>query len=235
MLVADRNGTISKYGVKLFWYHFNFAGTRPGKHCGTKMTEITKKTDFWYRIKRMKKGKPFVRSILAENGSRSALDKALSMMVKAGQLERITRGVYMRPKASKYTGTVKPSPIVVMQIIAKANDEKIQIHGSEAVRMLGLSTQMQMLPTFYTSGRTRVIRVGNAKVRLRHACDRRLQFAGTRLGIVVSALYYIGSKGLTDQVLEKLIRHLNEREKLQLQRSKISNGMKAKIQHYSTK
>ncbi|WP_446731558.1 DUF6088 family protein [Pseudomonas sp. OTU5201] len=51
-------------------------------------------------------------------------------------------GVYMRPKFNHYAGrNLRPSPTSVMQVITKSNGETIQIHGSEAARRLGLSTQ----------------------------------------------------------------------------------------------
>lgn len=93
-----------------------------------------------------------------------------------------------------YVGWVRPSPTVVMRVIAKAKGEVIQIHGSEAVRIFNLSTKMQMIPTYYTSGPSREIHVGNAVVRLQHASLSRLQHAGTRVGAAISALYYIGKK-----------------------------------------
>lgn len=136
------------------------------------------------RVKHMHKGQPFSRVVFAKVGSRAAIDKALSRLVQSGCLERVARGVYMRPKLSAITGRrVRPSPLTIMSVITKANGETIQIHGAEAVRRLGLSTQMQVLPTFYTSGVTRDIKVGNAVVRLRHASSDRLQHAGTKVGI----------------------------------------------------
>ena len=115
------------------------------------------------RIKHMPKGKPFVGTAFAHAGSRAAVDKALSRMVVSGDLERVVRGVYMRPKQSEFTGRkVRANPIAVMQVIARARGETIQIHGAEAARRLGLSTQMQVLPTYYTSGSTREIKIGNA-------------------------------------------------------------------------
>jgi hypothetical protein len=154
------------------------------------------------RVKHMRKGKPFSRTVFAQLGSRTAVDKALSSLVKSGCLERVARGVYMRPKTSIYTGCrVRPSPLAIMMIRAKANGETIQIHGAEAVRRLGLSTQMQVVPTYYTSGATREIKVGNAVIRLRHVSNARLQYAGTKVGTALSALYYLGKEGLSAQIV----------------------------------
>ena len=111
----------------------------------------------------------------------------------------------MRPKFSRYTGRrLIPSPLAIMSILTKANGETIQIHGAEAVRRLGLSTQMQVVPTFYTSGATRKIKVGNAVVRLQHVSSHRLQHAGTMVGMALTALYYLGKDGLSSQTLSKI-------------------------------
>lgn len=165
------------------------------------------------RVKHMRKGSPFSRTVFAQLGSRTAVDKALSRLVKSGGLERVARGVYMRPKTSKYTGRrVRPSPLTIMMIRAKANGETIQIHGAEAVRRLGLSTQMQVVPTYYTSGTTREMKVGNAVIRLRHASSARLQYAGTKVGTALSALYYLGKEGLSAQIVSSITSSMSSGE-----------------------
>jgi RNA-binding protein YhbY len=177
----------------------------------------------------MQKGKPFSRAVFAQVGSRASVDKALSRLVQSGSLERVTRGVYMRPKMSKYTGRVRPNPLTVMDVITKANGETIQIHGAEAVRRLGLSTQMQVLPTFYTSGSTREIKVGNAVVRLKHASKDRLQHAGTKVGVALTALYYIGKEGLSTKVVSKITNALNSEELNKLQACKMPEWMQSAL------
>jgi hypothetical protein len=178
------------------------------------------------RIKRMQKGKPFPRSLFAEAGSRAAVDKAFSRLVQSGHLERVARGIYMRPKFSRYTGRrLIPSPLAIMSIVTKANGETIQIHGAEAVRRLGLSTQMQVVPTFYTSGATRKIKVGNAVVRLQHVSSHRLQHAGTMVGMALTALYYLGKDGLSSQTLSKITSALSPVELATLRACIMPNWM----------
>lgn len=181
------------------------------------------------RIKHMQKGKPFAGAVFAQVGSRASVDKALSRLVQSGSLERVTRGIYMRPKLSKYTGKVRPSPLTVMKVITKANGETIQIHGAEAVRRLGLSTQMQVLPTYYTSGSTREIKVGNAVVRLKHASKDRLQYAGTKVGVALTALYYIGKEGLSAEVVSKITNALSSEELNKLLGCKMPEWMRSAL------
>lgn len=182
------------------------------------------------RIKYMQKGKPFSRTVLAELGSRASIDKALSRLVQSGRLERVVRGVYMRPMFNQYVGNnVRPSPTTVMRVIAKSNGETIQIHGSEAVRRLGLSTQMQMRPTFYTSGSTRELKVGNAVVRLQHVSRDRLQHAGTNVGLALSALYYIGREGLSAQMVWKITNSLSGEELIKLKACRMPGWMRSAL------
>ncbi len=151
-------------------------------------------------------------------------------MVLSGSLERVARGVYMRPKQSEYTGKrVRPSPIAVMEVVTKARGETIQIHGAEAVRRLGLSTQMQMLPTYYTSGPTREIKVGNAVVRLKHVSSNRLQHAGTKVGMVLVALHYIGKEGLSALLISKITRALSSEELNKLRACKMPEWMRSAL------
>ncbi len=177
----------------------------------------------------MKKGKPFVRNLFAELGSRAAVDKALSRLVQAGRLERVARGVYMRPKLSTYVGWVRPSPITIMHILAKANGETIQIHGAEAVRRLGLSTQMQVVPVYYTSGRTREIKAGNAVVRLNHVSSDRLQHAGNKVGLALTALYYLGKDGACPHALSKIADTLSPDELTTLLACRMPKWMRAAL------
>lgn len=173
------------------------------------------------RVKYFPKGRPFSIKLFAEIGSRSAVGKALSRLVSAGELERVTRGIYMRPKVSQYAGRVSPSPSTVVKIIAKQNHETIQVHGAEAVRAFSLSTQMQTLPVFYTSGSSREIRVGTSTVRLQHVAPEKLQHAGTKTGLALTALFYLGKGGVNPFVVEKIKSKLTSSEFKQLTSSKI--------------
>lgn len=181
------------------------------------------------RIKHMPKGQPFAIERFAEVGTRASVDKALSRLVKAGELERVARGIYMRPKASQIAGKVRPSALTVVKVIAKANGETIQVHGAEAVRLFQLSTQMQTVPTFYTSGSTREIRVGNSRVRLKHASAERLQRAGTKAGLALSALFYLGKEGATPSMVSSIVGKLTSKEFEQLRSCKMPAWMSAAL------
>ena len=164
------------------------------------------------RVKRYPKGYPFTlkRFDLLGATARGGVEKAIARMVRSSELERVCRGVYMRPKQSKYTGkNVRPSPLAVMEVVTRARGETIQMHGAEAARRLGLSTQMQVTAIYYTSGSSRVIQIGQATVRLVLVPMRYLQHAGTKVGLVITALFYMGKKeaispGVGSSILKQL-------------------------------
>ncbi|MFG8445223.1 DUF6088 family protein [Pseudomonas aeruginosa] len=183
------------------------------------------------RIKHMRKGSPFSRTLFADVGSRGAVDKALARLVRSGQLVRVFRGVYMRPKFSLHLGmNLRPSPIRVMEVIAKLNGETIEIHGAEAIRRFGLSTQMQVVPTFYTSGASRELRFGKAVVRLVHVSPDRLQHAGTRVGLALSALHYLGRNGLSKLEISTIIGSLSDDELSMLTSCRMPAWMRSSIE-----
>jgi len=106
-------------------------------------------------IKGIAIGEPFTSIQFNGLGTRASIDQALSRLVKGGEIVRVSRGVFVRPKNSRYVGQVMPELSKVAQAIANAHGETIQVHGAEAARLLGLTTQMPLQSLFYTSGRNR--------------------------------------------------------------------------------
>ncbi len=142
-----------------------------------------------YQIAEVPRGEPFTNSRFLRLGSRAVVDKTLSRLVEEGAIQRVARGVFVRPKQSRFVGNVMPDVSRVIQVIAKDHGETIQVHGAEAARLFKLSTQMPTTPVYYTSAPTREIRIGNLKVKLMHTSSgRKLQHAGEKPGLALSAL-----------------------------------------------
>ena len=150
------------------------------------------------RIRSLPKGKPFTASRFANCGPRGAVDRALSRIVHEGEVQRLSRGVFVRPRKSRFVGNVIPGIFEVIQTIARDNGETVQIHGAEAAQRLGLSTQVPTVPVFHTSASSRSIRISNITVRMIHTSNRRrLQLAGETAGLALSALWYLGKGNVT--------------------------------------
>ncbi|WP_415769053.1 DUF6088 family protein [Pseudomonas sp. LB3P38] len=177
------------------------------------------------RIKYTPKGQPFSIDRFASAGSRAAVARTLSRLAASGELARLSRGIYMRPKLSFFAGNVRPSTESILRMIARNNREIIQVHGAEALRSFGLSTQMQIRPVFYTSGASRELKVGRAIVRLFHVSPEKLQHAGTKVGLALCALFYLGKAGVNDAVIASIKAKLDPSEFKQLVDSEIPAWM----------
>ncbi|MNH91926.1 hypothetical protein D3C87_1500470 [compost metagenome] len=177
------------------------------------------------RIKCLPKGQPFSIDRFVNEGSRQAVLKILSRLAASGELERLSRGIYMRPKLSRFAGNVRPSTESVLRIIVKHSHEIIQVHGAEAIRYFGLSTQMQIKPVFYTSGASRKVKIGGALIQLLHVPPEKLQHSDTKVGLALCALFYLGKKSLNAKVISSIKAKLTPSELKKLADSKIPGWM----------
>ena len=165
------------------------------------------------KILSVPQGQPFTTSCFAKYGSRDAVDRALSRIVKEGEIIRLSRGVFVRPKTNRFIGTVLPGVSKVVQTIARKNGETIQVHGAEAVRLFGFSTQVPIITVFLTNGSSRSIRIVNTNVRMIHTSNNRLlQFAGKPADIAIVALWYLGKTNVTSETVARVRQVIGSKE-----------------------
>lgn len=157
-------------------------------------------------------GEPFVPAQLLTLGSRASVDQMLTRLTRAGEITRVARGVYVRPKKSKYVGVILPEPAAIAAFLAKAEGAAIQLHGAEAARRLELTTQVPTQPVYYTTGRSRRVQFGRMQIRLQHASARRMALSGRPAGLALSALCHLGKRNVTPQVIEHVKRRLPPEE-----------------------
>ncbi|MBD2784130.1 hypothetical protein ID858_04405 [Xenorhabdus sp. DI] len=176
-------------------------------------------------------GKLFTSESFLSLGSRAAVDKALSRLVEKKEIERVAGGIFIRPKVNRFVGKVHPDITEVVEMITRQNGETIQIHGAEAARRFKLSTQMPTSLVYYTSGSSRQITVGNRKVKLIHtSSQRKLQYAGTKIGMAISALWYLGKETVTSATVEQIRSLMSEEEFGLLKTCKLPAWMSSVIQ-----
>jgi len=160
------------------------------------------------RIASQPPGEPFTPTLFTGLGSRAAIDQALMRQAKAGNVERIGHGVYVRPKIGRFGIKSVPAPEQVARTVAEAEGARIEVHGAEAARRLGLSTQMPTQPVFLTTGSSRQIRMGKLVVRLQRVAPRKLALAGRPAGQALSALWYLGRSEVTPSTFKQIAKKL---------------------------
>jgi len=165
-------------------------------------------TNVAQKVKRLPKGRAFPLATFLDCGSESAVRTALSRLVKKGELANLARGVYARPKPNRFFGTSLPGPEEVALTIARASGEHLAPHGAETARRLGISTQAPTQTVFYTSGRSRRLKVGGAHVRFEHAPEPLVRQAGNPAGRALLALHYLGRQRATTDLLRDLTKRV---------------------------
>jgi hypothetical protein len=158
-------------------------------------------------------GEPFTPAALLHLGTRKAIDLELARLAKSGVLMRSARGIYVRPKINKLLGIVPPDPHKIA--LARAGGP-IEVHGAEAIRRFGLSTQVPVRPVYYTTGPSRWIQYGNMPIRLQHISPRKMVAPGTNIGLAFSALWYLGKDAVTADTFATIRKKLSESEYAQL-------------------
>lgn len=155
-------------------------------------------------IEALPAGEPFTPATLLECGRRAAVDQTLSRLVKAGVIERVARGMFVRPEISRHVGKVPPEPARIAETIARATGSVVDIHGAEAARRLELTTQTPSQTVFNTSGRSRRIHVGKSEIQLRHVSPRKLALSGRPAGLALAALWYLGKNEVTPELIGRI-------------------------------
>lgn len=163
-------------------------------------------------IQNIPTGEPFSAASLRNMASTDNVRQILNRMVKNSEIRRISRGIFVKPKITPYIGEVVPEASKVVETIAQTTGEKISIHGSEAARILNLTTQMPIQPIFYTTGTTREVTSGNIKIALKHISPRKLVAVGTIVGTVILALWYLGNNSVSAKTISIIETELEKKE-----------------------
>ena len=124
-------------------------------------------------------------------GERGAVNKALSHLARRGDLLRAWRGLYMRSIPTRF-GPRTPTVESVVASLAELWGETIATHGAVSANRLGLTTQVTVRAVYLTSGPSRMLRLGNQLLELRHAPLWQFVLAGGLTGEIIRALAWLG-------------------------------------------
>nr|WP_192180404.1 DUF6088 family protein [Mesorhizobium amorphae] len=147
------------------------------------------------------RGSVFTPNDFLDLAGRAAIDQALSRLVKSGRLRRLARGLYDFPKVHPKLGPLSPAPDDIAQALARETGSQVQVAGSRAANVLGLSTQVPARSSYLTDGPSRRVVLGKRIVDLRHASPKHLIAPGSAAGTVVQALRHLGPSRAADIVL----------------------------------
>jgi Family of unknown function (DUF6088) len=157
-------------------------------------------------VRRSKPGTVFTPALFASLGSRAAIDKAMQRLVARGELRRLSRGLYDKPRQDALLGTLWPSVEAIVAALTGKDKLRIQPTGAYAANLLGLSDQVPARVEFLTDGTSRTVKAGPMQIVLKRTTPRQMAAAGRTSGLVIQALRSLGPDHVTPQRLSKLRR-----------------------------
>lgn len=160
------------------------------------------------KINRSKKGAIFLPDSFLPIDLQYA-SNILGQLVKEGVLIRVSHGIYLKPKMTRF-GPLMPTLHEIAEIIAKRNHAKILPCGPVAENYLGFSTQVPMNAVYITNGASRKLRIGKRTLTFKYGVPTNFAYKGKTMPILVLALKSIGKSNITDDTLDTVYGVLKE-------------------------
>ena len=162
----------------------------------------------------------------------ASVDWCLFRLKDKKVIRPIIRGIYDYPKFSDLLQEeLAPDLGAVAQAIARKNQWHIQISGSAALNLLGLSTQIPVKTVYYSDGPTRNFMIGNRKLQFKHILLRETKIGSPKSEMIVQALSELGEEHITPEIIDTLKRQLTpkERDKLLSETRFVRDWIRKKI------
>lgn len=171
----------------------------------------------------------FTASDFLDFARHDAVRKSLDRLENCGQIRRIIRGVYDRPKFN-YRFNILESPKIedVAYAIARQYNWHICPSGNFALNKLGLSTQVPAQYVFVSNGPYVSYIIGDTRLIFKHTTSREITMFSSITQLVIQAIKTIGRENiLLDDIL-----HLRKILSLEDKRNLLVDGTKTNIWIY---
>ncbi len=150
--------------------------------------------------------------------SRQLVDQVISRMVRAGQLQRISRGLFSRPTVHRKLGPLPPASEDIAASLERIIGMPVIPSGALALNVLRLSQQVPAKLEFKTAGPTRTIQVGKRQILLKHAPASRFRARARIVPLVVEALSALGRQRVTADTVKTIRSVLGDRDRTALRK-----------------
>lgn len=131
------------------------------------------------------------------------VSKLLAGFEKEGLIVRISKGIYLKARQTRFGIAYPPLDIIVKEI-AKRDRAKVIPTGETAANMLGFSEQVPTRSCFLITGTYRTIRLGDRTVLLKNAAPKNFEYHNEIVGVLVQALRAVGADGVTEEIKAKI-------------------------------
>lgn len=143
--------------------------------------------------------------------------KTLNRMVNERKIQRVIGGFYYNPRYSELIGEYEAAPIhELARAIARKYNWNIAPHGSTALNLLGLSTQVPTHYTYISSGRYKTYKIGNTVLEFKKVNLGEIANMSLKTATVIQAIKSLGKEHINDQVVQKIRENLTDKERKDL-------------------
>lgn len=165
------------------------------------------------RISQAPEGTVLIPSDFFDIASVENANTTLSRMASSGDISRIVRGIYAKPKHSTVLNKdIPPSPNDVAQAIARSNKWIIVPSGDTALNMLGLDTQVPAAYEYVSSGPYKSYEYANFTITMKHRANRDLLDCSPLTCLIIQALKTLGRDKATPDIARQLASRLSTKE-----------------------
>ena len=142
-------------------------------------------------------------------GSRTAVNQALSRLVKRGDLRRVGRGLYDKPRYNPILKGEAPANVrSAVEAIVRRDGIRVMRDGIVFANMLRLTNAVPAHTAYVTDGATRNIQVDGRTIRLRHAGPNVMRWFGKPSAPVAQALRWLGPLASQDKDIIPILKRI---------------------------
>jgi len=123
---------------------------------------------------------------------RDAVDKTLQRLVKWGELRRIDRGLYDKPRFNSLTQQDSPpDPKAIIDAVARRDQIRVLVDGMTAANDLGFTNAVPARIVVHSEARPKSIKLGNLSITFKQTAASKLYWAGRPAMRIVQALHWL--------------------------------------------
>ncbi len=170
------------------------------------------------RIENAAPGEIFIPADFSDLAEARRITMCLSRLNEDGTLEKVKRGIYMKPRYSTLLNrSVPPREDAVVKAIARNYGWTIVPCGDTVLNMLGLSTQIPAVWLYVSDGPYKTYETDGIRFQFKHT-DRKNELIGVSetTALLIQALRALGKYNIDSQTVSYLSGKLSAEKKRQI-------------------
>jgi hypothetical protein len=170
------------------------------------------------RIQAAEDGSVFIPSDFFDIAKAVKINMCLDRLEKTGVLQRLMRGIYVKPRYSTLLNRIVPARSDdIAKAIARNYGWTIVPCGDTALNMLGLSTQVPAVWLYISDGPYKTYKADGMTLKFKHTDNKNeIINISYKTALIVQALKALGKNNITNRELRSISKLLTENEKAQI-------------------